>query len=235
MRPYYDRDGITIYHGKAEAVLPVLDWSAADLVVTDPPYGTGGWRRLESGQGDDPTASLVQEAWDAGDTDFLRLIGTDAACVFWPAARTRDLLNTAIDVGLTKHRTVYMRKPDPKPQVGGRIRWSVEPIWVLSRDGFVLYEGEDGDDLFEAGTPRKGRDRNATGHPYEKPLKVMTWLLAKTDRKRIVDPYMGSGTTLVAARWLGMKAIGIEQEERWCHVAVQRLSQAILPLLEGIA
>lgn len=229
MTPYYEDNeaGIVIYHGDALLILPQLAWEGDELVVSDPPYGTGGWRRLAEGQGSNPSGTLVREAWDEGDTEWLCLVGTDAVMSFWPPARTTQLLVTAERAGFTKHRTLYMRKPDPKPLPGGRTRWSVEPIWVLSHDGFILTGG---DDLYEACQPRKGRDRDATGHPYEKPLDVMKWLIAKTDRPTIVDPYMGSGTTLLAARIMGRRAIGIEQDEQWCQVAAKRLQQAVLPL-----
>jgi site-specific DNA-methyltransferase (adenine-specific) len=120
-----------------------------------------------------------------------------------------------------------MRKRDPKPMPGGRTAWSVEPIWVLSRDGFVLMGG---DDVYEASTPRLGRDTDATGHPYQKPLEVMEWLIGKTSSPLIIDPFMGSGTTLLAAKNLGRKAIGIENDEQWCDTVARRLAQEVLPL-----
>lgn len=229
MEPYFvSPDGrVVLYCGDALEILPELDWRLGDMVVSDPPYGTGGWRRTESGQGDNPSGSLVREDWDDGAVGWLSAVDTDAVMTFWPAARTCALLIAADAAGLTKHRTLYMRKPDPKPLPGGRTRWSVEPIWVLSRDGFVLLGG---DDMCEASTPRVGRDAGATGHPYEKPLRVMTWLIAKTSRQRIVDPFAGSGTTLVAAQMLGRQAVGIEADEHWCAVTARRLSQQVLPL-----
>jgi site-specific DNA-methyltransferase (adenine-specific) len=228
MQPYYEHAGITLYHASCEDVLPTLALDpAVHVIVTDPDYGTGGWRRLESGAGTNPAAALVQEAWDRGSTDWLRFVAPCPVFSFWPSCYAVHLLNTALDVDLVKHRCLYMRKRDPKPQVSGRIRWSVEPIWVLSQAGFVL---EGGDDVYEASTPRKGRDRDATGHPYQKPLGVMLWLISKTDRPVIIDPKMGSGSTLVAAKQLGRRAIGIEMQEQWCEVTARRLEQEILPL-----
>jgi site-specific DNA-methyltransferase (adenine-specific) len=224
LTPYYEQDGITIYHGDCREILPDV---SADVMVVDPPYGTGGWRRIEGGRGSDPTASLVVEGWDDGATEFVALAKCEAALVFWPPARTRHLLDAADARGWTKHRGLYWQKPDPKPQVGGRIMWSVEPIWCLSEDGFVLYGGTD---WHGASTPRSNRDIEAVGHPYQKPISVMSWLVAKTRAETILDPFMGSGTTLRAAKDLGRKAIGIEIEERYCEIAAKRLQQSVMAL-----
>ena len=225
MQPYYQDESTTIYHGRWQDALPHL---AGELLVTDPPYGTGGWRREATGAGSDPSGTLVVEDWDDGGVDWLEAFApkVDAVLTFWPPARTSALLVAANAAGLTKHRALYLHKPDPKPQVGGRIAWSMEPIWALSRDGFQLYGGMD---IWRQSTPRRGQP-DATGHPYQKPLGVMRWLLAKTRAQSVIDPFMGSGTTLRAAKDLGLRAVGCEQEERWCEVAVRRLAQLSLPL-----
>lgn len=226
MKPYYQDDAVTIYHGDCRELTEVL--AQPSVVVTDPPYGTGGWRRLASGAGSDPSASLIREHWDDGAVDWLGLVAPSPVLVFWPPARTRLLLEAAEAVGYVKHRTLYMRKRDPKPMVGGRTAWSVEPIWVLSRDGFIL---QGGDDVYEASTPRLGRDAGATGHPYEKPVDVVRWIISKTSRySTVLDPFMGSGTALLAAKSMGRKAIGIELNEKWCEIAARRCSQEVLGL-----
>ena len=221
MTPYYADDLVTIYHGSAADVMAGV---AADVVVTDPPYGTGGWRRPEAGAGSSPIAMLAREGWDDGAVDWL----TDRPTItFWPAARTWLLLAAANAAGLTKHRALYWQKPDPKPQVGGRVRWSIEPVWVLSRDGFLIY-GET--DLYRQSAVRLNRDAEAVGHPYQKPESVMRWLIDKVPGASVVDPFMGSGSTLVAAKSLGRKAIGIEIEERYCEIAANRCRQEVLGL-----
>ena len=219
MTPYYQEAGITIYHGDCREILPHV---SADVVVTDPPYGTGGWRRPESGGGSNPRADLVREEWDDGALDWLAEIPT---LTFWPPARTLQLLARAESVGLTKHRAIYWHKPDPKPQVGGRVAWSVEPIWVLSPEGFLLRGGTD---WFDKSSIRFHRDFEAVGHPYQKPEPVMRWIIAKTEGA-ILDPFLGSGSTLIAAAILGRRAIGVEIEERYCEIAVKRLRQEVLP------
>lgn len=229
MEPYYDDNrGVQIYHGRCEDVLPCL--TGIDLIFSDPPYGTGGWRRTASGNGGNPSASLVHESWDDGDLAWLGLVPVSArACVlFWPPARTKRLLIAADERGYIKHRTLYMRKRDPKPMPGGRTRWSVEPIWVVSRDGFVLVGG---DDVFETTTPRMGRDIEAVGHPYQKPLDVVLWAMGKCESALLCDPFMGSGTTLEAAKRLGRRAIGIEINEAYAEIAARRLQQEVMELV----
>ena len=66
-------------------------------------------------------------------------------------------------------------------------------------------------------------------HPTEKPVRLMSAILEWTQGV-VLDPFMGSGTTLRAAKDLGRKAIGIEIEEKYCEIAAKRLSQEVLPL-----
>ena len=227
MRPYYEHAGITIYHSDWREAIEEVS-GRVGIVVTDPPYGTGGRRRNGTAQGDNPSGRVVREAWDDGDLSWID--GRWPVLAFYPPGRTLELLERARHVGLTKHRAVYLAKRDPSPQFGGRMSYSVEPVWALSREGFLLMGGTD----WRADTtPRLGRDSDATGHPYQKPFDFVSWLLAKipgTIDGEILEPFAGSGTTLLAAKSLGRKAIGIEIEERYCEIAAKRLAQEQLPL-----
>ena len=209
-----------LYLGDCREILPTL--GRVDAVITDPPYGTGGWRRTESGNGSNPAGRLVRESWDSGFLDWFLLVSSPVIA-FWPAASTKNLLAKADGSGRRKHRALYMHKVDPKPQVAGRISWSVEPIWCLSDDGFQLYGGTD---WISVSVPRLGRDHDATGHPYQKPIECLEWLIQKTMGSLICDPFMGSGTTGVACARLGRKFIGIEIHEPYFDIACRRIEQA---------
>lgn len=224
MRPYYEEAGITIYHGDCREILPQLN-ASVDLVLTDPPYGTGGRRRLESGQGSNPKSELRREAWDMPLVDWLADFPSVAWMLFWPSSRAKDLLTEANLREHPVHRQLFWRKLDPMPRPANQTRFSVEPIWLLSANGYCLKGGED---WFEASAPRDNRDADSTGHPYQKPIEVLRWLLNLTDAKAVLDPFMGCGTTLRAAKDLGRRAIGIEIEERYCEIAANRLRQSVM-------
>jgi hypothetical protein len=71
-------------------------------------------------------------------------------------------------------------------------------------------------------------------HPTQKPEALMQWCLVKAEKARsVLDPFMGSGTTLFAAKRIGLRAVGIEREERYCEIAARRLQQEALPLEMG--
>jgi site-specific DNA-methyltransferase (adenine-specific) len=211
----------TLYLGDMREILPTLD--GYDVVMSDPPYGTGGWRRTQGGKGSDPAAKLIREEWDDGALEWLSQCRGMPVLSFWPAQHMPEMMAASKAAGYAKHRMLYMRKSDPKPQVGGRVMWSVEPIVVLSADGFQLYGGTD---WIEASTPRLNRDTDATGHPYQKPLDVMLWLVEKVRAETIVDPFLGSGTTGVAAVKRGRSFIGIEQDVRYFDISCRRIEAA---------
>lgn len=104
IQPYYSHAGITIYHGDCRVILPEIAF--AGVVVSDPPYGTGGWRRGSAGQGSNPSGGLVVEEWDDGAVDWLTL-GDWPVITFWPSSRVLPLLQAAVTSGRTKHRAMY--------------------------------------------------------------------------------------------------------------------------------
>lgn len=220
MTPYFERNGITIYHGDCREVLPTLD---AAVMVTDPPYGMRfinngsreGWTSPNEGipiAGDEST-QLRDEV--------LTLWGERPALVFgtWKAPRPAATRET-----LVWDKVVSTGMGDLS--IPWRPSW--EEIYVLGT-GFC---GPRGHGVLRVSYPTLSPERHY--HPTSKPVELLRELIGKCPPGVVCDPFMGSGTTLRAAMDLGRKAIGIELEEKWCEVAAKRLSQQVLPL-EGVS
>lgn len=229
MKPYYDQDGITIFHGDCREVLPGLD--RVDLVLTDPPYSNKTHRSIRSNNKNAPGGMRVVN-FAATDTDALRPIFERLGAI------TRRWVVSTLDysaafefdvdppVGLRVMRIGVWVKTNPMPSlVGDRPgqgweavtymhRVDIKPQWSGGvRSGNFILPTEQG-----------------TGHPTAKPLsmarQIVEWFSDPGDT--ILDPFMGSGTTLRAAKDVGRRAIGIELEERYCEIAAKRLAQGVL-------
>jgi len=98
--------------------------------------------------------------------------------------------------------------------------------YIYERNGQRNYYLFNGNPVTNTTMARFGMDV-FTGHKSQKPIKLMTELVEKftEEGQTILDPFMGSGTTLVAAKQLGRKAVGIEISQKYCDIAIQRLSQ----------
>jgi len=200
--PYYESGGITIYHGDCREVLPELP--AVDVILTDPPYGLG-------------------DRWTGGTWG--------AAPMYDDAKRWDRDIPTGIVIGLVGlARTVIVWGGNLYPLPPSRC-WLA---WLKSSAMPTLADFE----LAWTNCDRPSKvwreDRNPDGkrqHPTQKPLSLMTWCLGFAQFGELVlDPFMGSGTTLRAAKDLGRCAIGIEIEERYCEIAARRLDQEVLAL-----
>lgn len=220
--PYYVDDHVTIYHGDCLAIPEV--WAHLDggaVLVTDPPYGM----KFRSGMGGAFGTSEI-----AGDDNpdvrdaALTLWGTDRpALVFGRWSVPRPAGTRAV---LTWEKGNHVGMGDLS------IPWkpNTEEVYVLG-DGFVGHRGSSVlRHLAVAGTVGQAA-KGTRHHPTEKPVSLMQDLLGKCPPGAlIVDPFMGSGTTLRAAKNLGLAAVGIEQREDYCATAVRRLGQETLDL-----
>lgn len=215
MEPYYADDAVTLYHGDCREV---TEWLTADVLVTDPPYGV---------------------AWKSGQFSNARVAVEDrVANDHNPAARDEVL-------GMWGDRPALVfgswRVPRP-PRVNNRLIWHKAANLPGMRTQ-AWYSADE--EIYQLGTGFGGkpeqnvlvtRDRRdgangevaRLGHPTPKPVSLMARLLAKCPQGTVADPFAGSGSTLVAARQLGRKVIGVELEERYCEVIAGRLSQGVL-------
>lgn len=219
-RPYYEDEWATIYHADALEVTV----EGASVLVTDPPYGIdykSNQRRSVladsiEGDGDTTRRDAVLKAW--GPVLPALVFGT------WRIPRpagTRMVLvwDTKGALGMGDTSTPW------KP--------SHQEIYVLGR-GFTGHRGTD----VLCYAPVQSMSRNGRVHPHQKPVALMQDLISKCPPGLILDPFMGSGSTLCAAKNLGRRSVGIEIDEGYCELAAERLqgrNPVRFPNQEGLA
>lgn len=208
MKPYYDDGrGIVIYHGDCREILPTLAPGSVDLVLTDPPYGTG-WVRGGGAVGEF-SAKNEQPAWDVFSVDWICPGIARKWAIFAPKNRAKEIGACFQEPGLLHYVKTNPRPNGPPCEA---IVLSFVP-WNLGTLQYAAYNGD------------------SPLHPCQKPMDLMRWLVRQLslEGETILDPFLGSGTTLVAAKQLGRCAIGIEMEERYVQIAIDRLRQEMLP------
>lgn len=215
--PYYDEDGITIFHGDCREILPHLP--KVDLVLTDPPYGIGWVGNSESRAGlfkGKPNAPIIgdDKPFEPG-----HLIGLGKKHILWGANAYAGRLPSCYGW------LVWDKRPNGErnTQSDAELAWTDFLGSVRTHRQRWMGCMRDGEECPFVG--------GALVHPTQKPISLLRWcILLAGESGSVLDPYVGSGSTLVAAKQLGRRAIGIELEEKYCEIAVQRLAQKVLPL-----
>jgi len=200
MKPYYEDDAVTIYHGDCREILPTL--GPVDLVLTDPPYGIG---------------TLMKGGRNTGHWGLLA------------AGNPWDMEQPSLDVVLQICDSIIIWGGNyfPLPPCRGLLAWRKLNAVPTQADFEIAWTTLDMPAKMFAHNSGGAMERH--GHPTEKPVGLMRWCLEfAPEATTILDPFMGSGTTLRAAKDLGRKAIGIEIEERYCEIAAKRMSQSVL-------
>jgi site-specific DNA-methyltransferase (adenine-specific) len=246
MQPYYEHNGISIFLGDCRDVLPTLQ-ERVDLIFTSPPYnlaiapdGDGGFskqsiaakgRKFRDGYGvhnDAMTPEQYSEWQRSVLTECWRVVD-DTGAIFYnhkPRVVSGELwLPLTLNPGLPLRQILIWDRGGGVGLGDGHFCSNHEWIMVLARSGFEL------------------RDRTASaigdvwhiryeteklGHPAPFPVELPARAIVATGAQTVLDPFMGSGTTLRAAKNLGRRAIGIEIEERYCEIAARRLSQEVM-------
>ena len=220
MTPYYQDESTTIYHGDCREILPTL--GRFDLLLTDPPYGI---------QADQYRKTLPNKPGSA----FVSAIANDDSLevVEW-LFKWLDDETSAVVFGASNF-------PHLLPHCGRWLCWDkrtsekldkmlgspIELAWENRRSGFhrmvrVMHGGVINADSEIGNNARRQ-------HPTQKPATLFRKILGHYhNAETIIDPFLGSGTTLVAAKLEGRKAVGIELEERYCEIAANRLCQGVL-------
>lgn len=214
-QPYFQNELVTLYHGDC---LEITEWLEADVLVTDPPFGIAHRQRKGGYWGttnyEEIRNSVANDATTQTRDLSLELWGDKPALVFgsWKAPRPSN----------TNFRLIWHKlgqAPGPSNQA---FITQDEEIYVLGK-GFV----KTAPPMRSVITTNEARAVEVAkiGHPTPKPVGLMERLISKCPDGVIADPFAGSGATLLAARNLGRKVIGVEMEEKYCELIANRLSQ----------
>ena len=220
LQPFYDRDGITIYNAKCETVLPHLE--DCDLVCTDPPYGIGenaNKQRTRQGHGMAAQRDYGAYDWDGEPPPTWLLdqaISKGSNAIVWGGNH----------LALGGRQTCWLVWDKDNGETDFA---DCELAWTNLRRAVRKFRWRWQGMLQE----KAGDKKEVRVHPTQKPLALMKWCLGLVpDAKTVLDPFMGSGTTLVAAKQLGLRAVGIEINADYCAAAVERLRQNVFEFRE---
>lgn len=227
--PYYQDEHITLYNGDALEILPTLTAGTIHLCITDPPYVIGavsaGTLASKSGGWADMMNSAL---WF---TEWYRMVSRllKHTAAMWTFCNWRTLpvvMNAANRADLPMTSLLVWDKEWIGPGGTQGLRPSYELVALMAKPGFVV-PNRGIADIWR----HKVGSYKPHGHPAEKPVPLVQRLLSVSGTPKggmVLDPFSGSGTTLLAARALGLCAIGIEAEPKWCELTAQRLDQMCL-------
>lgn len=215
MKPYYHDEarGITIYHGDCREILPTLPDDAASLIHTDPPFGVGNFVQVTGrimGRGKNIGKAVTWNEQAPGPDVFEQFRRLAKHRIIWGA----NFFNCFEPTG----GAIVWIKEQPMPNFS---KADIASCTHFKKTEIVTIPWHN----FEAARIAE------SDHPCERPVALYVWALRYIPPARdglVLDPFMGSGTTLVAAKREGRRAIGIEIEERYCEIAVNRLRQGVL-------
>jgi hypothetical protein len=207
--PYYSDDSVTIYHGDCRRMFTVK----ADVLITDPPYGVAFRGKATKHTTKKPGGYTTEDDGEIGPDVVRQLLTTTKRAAVFPGNRALHAYPDPADIGC-----VYC------PSGAG-----IGP-WGFTCFHPILFYGPRATTTLQPTSIQSFATADVAGHPCPKPLQWMRWLvgLASLPGETVLDPFMGSGTTLRAAKDLGRKAIGIEIEERYCEIAAKRMGQEVL-------
>ena len=201
MKPYYDCGGIQIYHGDCREVLPTLHET---VLFADPPYGVdkAEW---------DKEFLLDWMNFGSFASECMAVTPGIANLLSMPRAVLRQTYRWTLSVRVINNTIV-------RGAIGFG-NWI--PCLIYSAEDMSIYQcAQDATEIAIRGAMPE--------HPSPKPIDAMMWILSRLPEGAVIDPFMGSGTTLRAAKDLGRKAIGIEIEEKYCEIAARRMEQDVI-------
>jgi site-specific DNA-methyltransferase (adenine-specific) len=250
-KPYYEDEAVTIYHGDCREIIPTFEDASIDFIFTDPPYGHNNnngdlIHRREAALGripngadtpsarpianDGPEAANALIRWFFGETARLLKAGCCCCCCCCGGGPDPQFARWSLwldDVLQFKQMVVWDKGP---MGMGWHYRRSYETVLVGQKPGAACRWFDETNQIENIIRHIPKIIPQADEHPTLKPERLGAHFikLHSAPGDLVLDPFMGSGTTLRAAKSLGRKAIGIEIEERYCEIAAKRMSQMVL-------
>ncbi len=205
MKPYYSEGGQTIYHASCLDVIPELG--------VLPSHANYSRKRIPLVL-TDPPYGVGYAGWDERipPLEWLEMCRAGAELVMFTPGNGSQYDYPKPDWTVCWFRPGSMQRAFG----GGFSHW--EPILVYGKNPMP----------FDAKQFNAQTGQGNSGHPCTKPESVWRWLMGNSPGEEVLDPFMGSGTTLVVAKDLGRIGIGIEINEKYCEIAAKRLSQSVL-------
>ena len=207
VKPYYEEAGIVIYHGDCREILPTLP--KVDLVLTDPPYGIGVTKMTLGNRKGAPIFRGVLE-WDSEAFEMRSIAESGDSAIIWGG--------NYFVLPPSRCWLVWDKGTGDNDFADCELAWT-------NLDSVVKK-------FFRSWVGANAKERSDVDryHPTQKPVEVMAWALklAPDTVRTVLDPFMGSGTTLIACKQAGLICTGIEREEKYCEVAANRLRQGVL-------
>lgn len=243
MKPYYAEDGILLYHGDCREILPELP--PADMVLADPPYDETDldWDDSVRGWLDPVRLKVSGSLWCFGSMRFFMRHASDlsgwtfAQDVVWEkhngssfhADRFRRVHEHACHFYRGSWKDLYKEVVHTRDAVKKTVQRKARPqhMGVIGPGSFI---SEDGGPRMMRSVIEVPSCHGYAVHPTQKPLGILTPLVEYScpPGGLVVDPFAGSGSSLVAAKHLGRRAAGVEIDEKYCEIAARRLSQGTL-------
>ena len=229
MKPYYNHNGLTIYHGDCREVLPSIERGSVDLILTDPPYGRK-WRsnyrseRFDFIAGDD-SVDAAQVAIELSIPSLKRFAHL---YVFGRIPLASPFLSSSVELIWDKG---MMNSGNLELPWGNQHEYIQFCVYVSSKQNVSDGKGRLSARIRKGTVLRIQRlNSGAVNHPAEKPVRLLRELIESSScmDDLVLDPFCGIGSTLAAAQLEGRNAIGIEIEEKYCEIAAKRLSQEVL-------
>ena len=230
IKPYYQSDRVTLYHGDCLAILPTLEAGSVDAVVTDPPYGVkydGGHfhsgdvniKRSRDRLRNDEDADIYSKLFP-----LLHRVVDGPCYVFYASTQADRVIGPARASGFDIHASIIWNKPNATyASMGANYKNRYEPLLYCKPKGSTLKWCGPTNERTVWDIPREPRCHL---HPTQKPVAVCERAIRNHNANTILDPFVGSGTTGVACVNTGRKFIGIEIDEKYCEIAAKRIQAA---------